>query len=146
MTVRFSLMALATGAALALAGCEVPEHGPSISPPKGVAAKPALEGFILTAVAADVIGDACGKYGITKRFSSVDFLIETYVENMVTAGYSPSEVLAATNSISVDKLGDKAIRQMSAKGARRGDSSSLCTVGAKEIENGSAIGKLLKKG
>lgn len=129
---------------LLLAACVEDTGSVSIAPAPGASAASAIEGFVIAAATADVIGDTCAGAGIRKGYSSVDALLNSYVRNLQRAGYSEAELLSAVDGLNYDRVGETAIARLKARGVREGDTESLCRYGRDEIARGSAIGKLLK--
>jgi uncharacterized protein (DUF849 family) len=136
----FGLLALA----MMLAACVDETQSVSIAPAKGVSAASAVESFVITVATADSIADNCRDAGIRMGYSSVDALLDSYVRNLVRAGYSEGELLRAVDGLSYDRVGDKAIARLKARGVRQGDTASLCQYGRNEIAAGSAVGRLLR--
>lgn len=134
--------ALACG--LMLTACVEDTGSVSVAPAPGASAASAIEGFVIAAATADVIGDTCAGAGIRKGYSSLDAILDSYVRNLARAGYSEAELLRAADGLNYDRIGDTAIARLKARGVREGDTASLCRYGRAEIARGSAIGKLLK--
>lgn len=129
---------------LGLGACVPEESSVTLSPPKGATAASAIESFVITVATADVIGDACRPAGIAKTYSSTDALLDSYVRNLLKAGYSEGELVRAVDGLSYDRIGDKAIDRLKARGVRQGDTGSLCRYGKEEIAKGSTLGRLLR--
>lgn len=142
---RARLRGLLAGAVtLVLAACVAEPDAVQVRAAPGASADRALEEFIIVGATADFIGDNCGAYGIRKRFANSDSLIRGYIGNLVSQGYSPTELAAAADRISEQEIAEKTLDRLKARGARRGDPGSVCEVGLREIKQGTTIGRLLE--
>jgi hypothetical protein len=129
---------------LAVSACVPETTTPRILPPPGASPRQAMEEFVIAVATADVVGDACGTYGIRKNYNDTDTLIRSYILELYEQGYSLQELERAVDTASVASAGQKSIRRLQAAGVRQGDLASLCRYGKAEMAKGSAIGRLLR--
>ena len=130
--------------AVLLAGCVAETGTPQIRPAKGASAEQAFESFAILFVAAELIGESCGAFGIRRNYVSKQQLITVYVAALERDGYSGPEMLRVIDRMSKEAVAIKAVARLKAGGVRDNDRASLCKYGLKEISSGTALGKLLR--
>ena len=131
-------------AAMLLQACVEAQPTVSVSPPKGASAESALEEFAIMVATADVLGDYCRSYGIRKAYSSRDRLVADYLDKLMRAGYSRTELMQAADRLSTQAAIRKAHARLKAAGVREKDPDSFCRYGLKEIAADRPVGKLLQ--
>ena len=149
---------LITGGVLALfllAGCEtttttpVTTTAPTASAPAGVTQESANQlvmTFSVNRALAESYARECASVGFALREPSRGAAITAFDDALIAKGYT-KEMIRRAESIrdrQRDSVARAVIKDLMAKGVKRGDVGSFCSLGKREIAAKSAIGRQLK--
>ena len=135
MTLSFRLSAAIFAGVLALAGCEAPTSGGA----SGAAGQ--YRAFLKDAATAEVIAENCPSL---RMRNSSESLVAGFVDGMLGAGYSPSDLVRAQGAVSVEQVALEAATELTRAGVVGGNPASFCAYGRGQMQQGTRVGSFLR--
>jgi len=94
------------------------------------------------------IDAVCRQRGVKLRDPNVRASVTKDIRNLQAQGYDIADITRAFERANKNQkaLTRNAVTYLEKRGVRKGDIGSVCAVGRKEIADGTAVGRLLRRG
>ncbi len=108
--------------------------------PTGAQVTQQFQAFAKDAYVAEQIAQECPTLALR---TSTDVLVQGFVEQMVSAGVTAQDLLAAQQAMTPDQIAASGAADLTSAGVRQDDPGSFCAYGQAQVQAGTRVGSFL---